>query len=152
MGLQELYETVFDTEVEDMEKTAEEQEVDLEQVAAGRFMARGFADEMEKIAIFGDAATAIGGWSKKGKESSRAKAEASAELVADAVKARRGNIGQYLLNPAVPGPVSEVINRLKRRHRAAAAENPHATGWVPFFGIGSGGKAGLEKIKKAERS
>ena len=50
MGLSELFETFETQEIEKVAEVEETEEAAGELVAAGRFMARGFADELEKIA------------------------------------------------------------------------------------------------------
>ena len=84
----------------------------------------------------------------KAKESSKVRAEASAAQAADAKKARKHNLAQYLLNPHVPGPISEVGHRLMRRHHASKAESPYLTSLIPLFGEIRGGKAGEKELKK----
>lgn len=93
---------------------------------------------------------ALGGLSatQAGRESSKARAEAQAEMIADAKKKRKSNLGQYLFNPMVPGPLSESVHRLSRRHEASRAEHPMRTALIPGYGMLRGGEAGKKKIEK----
>jgi hypothetical protein len=103
-----------------------------------------FWDGFEKRAgVFG----AIGGETERGRLSSKRSAERAGDLVADAADARKKNLGHYLLNPVVPGPLSEGLGRLSRRHHASMAERPVASSLIPAFGMIRGGKAGESKVK-----
>jgi hypothetical protein len=99
------------------------------------------------------ARTALGGAmgaalsTDKAKESSKTKAEASAKIVKDAKKARKENFGQYLLNPAVPGPITEAAARLARRANAAKAEHPYKSSLIPGYAALKGGKAGEKDVE-----
>jgi hypothetical protein len=93
----------------------------------------------------------IGGLTPKGKESNKVKAEVSADLAADAIKARKKHLGEYLLNPAVPGPVSEALDRLSRRHYAAEVDHPILSNLIPLYGTIKGGPVGKDKIEAAKK-
>lgn len=84
----------------------------------------------------------------KAKESSKARAEALAKIIGDAKKARKSNLVQYLLNPHVPGPLSELGSRIERRYHASKAEHPLRSSIIPFYGLARGGKAGEKEIEK----
>lgn len=84
----------------------------------------------------------IGGTTAKGKESLKVKAEAHGAQARDAAKARKNNLLQYLVNPEVPGPISEVEHRLSRRQHASMLEHPKRTATIPLYGLIHGGKAG----------
>lgn len=79
---------------------------------------------------------------RKAKESNKTRAEAYGHVARDAAKARKKNLGQYLLNPEVPGPLEEVSSRLMRRHSASKAEHPVRSSMIPWYGLIRGGKAG----------
>ena len=88
-------------------------------------------------------------WSEKTKESYKRRAEAYGILAGDAAKARKENFGQYLLNPLVPGPLSEVSTRMARRMNARGATHPKATSLIPTVGLIAGGEAGKKEMHNA---
>lgn len=85
---------------------------------------------------------------EKAKESSKTVAEAAGSLAADAKKARKHNLAQYLLNPHVPGPLTEAVLRLQRRHHASKSEHPYRTSLIPGYGEIRGGEAGKKELAK----
>lgn len=91
------------------------------------------------------AAGAAGARTDRGKESAKTYAESLKALVEDASKTRSTTPGQYFLNPAVPGPISEAALRLARRESASRAEHPVRTTLIPGYGMIRGGKAGTPK-------
>lgn len=87
------------------------------------------------------------GATNKAKETAGVRAEALGKTIHDATEARKHNLGQYLLNPHVPGPLTEGFARLNRRHLASHAEHPYRTQLIPAYGMIRGGKAGEKEIK-----
>ena len=75
----------------------------------------------------------------------KGKAVALGHAVRTAKDIRHNNTAGYVINPSSYGPLSEVSARLSRRHHASAAEHPHRTAAIPFYGAIRGGKAGESK-------
>jgi hypothetical protein len=88
---------------------------------------------------------AMGSTTDVAKEDNREAAEAIAKLVASDKKIRKKDMLQYLLNPSVPGPLTEIADRLSRRHHASTAEHPVRSNLIPLYGAIRGGKAGKPK-------
>ncbi len=101
----------------------------------------GYLLEMDKIAL-------LGSYSEAAKGTSKEKAEAYGRVGANARKNRKEDTGEYIFNPHVGGPITEVTNRLGRRHHASKIEHPTATSLIPFYGMVRGGKAGRHHIEK----
>lgn len=81
-----------------------------------------------------------------GKRTARTTAEGHGEIIGQAAKARKKNTLQYLFNPAVPGPMSEISHRILRRVKASQSEAPIVSQVVPVVGLLRGGKAGLKQM------
>jgi hypothetical protein len=88
---------------------------------------------------------AMGSTTDTAKGDNREAAEAMAKLVASDKKIRKKDMLQYLLNPAAPGPLTEIMDRLQRRHLASTAEHPVRSNLIPLYGAIRGGKAGKPK-------
>ena len=88
---------------------------------------------------------ALGATTSASKKDSRETAEATAKLVASDKHIRKNDLFEYLINPAIPGPFTEVADRLTRRHHASRAEHPVRSALIPFYGMIRGGKAGKPK-------
>lgn len=105
---------------------------------------------LEKVAFLGalnplnwvGAATA---GTEQGINTSKAEANAAGILSNASKETRVKDLGEYLINPAALGPLSEGVNALKRRHYASKVEDPVATSLIPFYGMANGGKEGLNK-------
>lgn len=110
---------------------------------------QGFIDEMEKIALSTEASREEQEENDRSREQrSKSEADIAGRKGALARKHRKKRTMEYLFNPRVKGPVSEVYHRLRRRHRASAAEKPWNTRYIPFYGKIRGGKAGKQYIQK----
>jgi len=90
------------------------------------------------------AATAVLSDTPAGKSSAISEAQAKGHLADHAEKLRSSNPVQYLLNPVLPGPMTELHSKLQRRHYAAAADHPYASNLIPFYSVIKGGPTGLK--------
>ena len=75
------------------------------------------------------------------RDSAKARARAAGIMQGQAAKMRDKNLFQYLTNPHVPGPLTEINSALKRRS-AAADEDAPTLGMIPGYGMAVGGPAG----------
>lgn len=111
-----------------------------------------FSSGFNKIANI-DPLAMIGHSVESGKKTNADKAESHASNAAQAIKARKKHLAHYLLNPHVPGPLSELSSRLGRRHAASALEQPILAGVAGgAISAAVGGKKGLAKVEAAEKT
>lgn len=111
-----------------------------------------FKKGFDKVAYV-DPIAMIGHSVESGKKTNKDKAEANAEFAAQAIKARKKHLAHYLLNPHVPGPMSELRARLGRRYHASAEEQPIVAGLGNgLVSTALGGKRGKNKIEAAEKT
>lgn len=83
------------------------------------------------------------------KKSNKSVAEAGADLRVAARAARQNSLGHYLLNPHVPGPLSELYGLYRRRVSASRHEAPILSGLgPPVVALVNGGEAGKEQLQK----
>jgi hypothetical protein len=88
---------------------------------------------------------ALGSTTDVAKADNKETAESIAKLVASDKKIRNKDVLQYLLNPSAPGPLTEIMDRLNRRHWAFTAEHPVRSNLIPLYGMIRGGKTGKPK-------
>ena len=103
-------------------------------------------------ALASSVGNAIGGQSRVGRDTSKSRAETSGERAGHAKKVRKNNPGQYLLNPAAPGPLSEMKNRIQRRHQASKSTHPGRSSLIPLYGAIRGGAAGKKRMDDQSKS